>query len=127
MPLAYWFRNTAIDGLVAIPTSIQEVGNKVIVSCRFHSTPDAQLVRQKCKERIDSGHTIGLSVGFSHNPQDYIQFKSGKELLSYAKKNNYNMSLFDTDTLSTCGKCQGVIKVHKLYDVSVNGGNSQKK
>jgi len=92
---------------IAMPTMAKEQGSILYSEAEFHSTEEAQKVRQVCMERIDKGLSVGLSVGFMPDYEEGIKFfENGKDLLTHAEKVcQCDMSLFDVDG----------IKKHKSY------------
>src|SRR6185369_16031625 len=50
---------------VGFPLSAKEDSHGFYVVSQFHSTPDAQMVRTKAKERMDAGKQVGFSFGYA--------------------------------------------------------------
>lgn len=108
------------EQMVAMPLLAEERGAKLYTEAEFHSTPDAQIVRTKCIERMARGLAVGLSVGFVMLANSFKYFTSGKALLDYAKKQNCDMSLFDEESiLAWKTTCRGILQVDELYEYSV--------
>lgn len=49
---------------VATPAEAREDGYGLWTRCDFHGTEEAQTARRVCKERIERGKSVGLSIGF---------------------------------------------------------------
>lgn len=56
--------------MIGFPTSAKEDAQGLYVTSQYHSTPDAQLVRQKAKERMDAGLGVYMSIGYEVMPKD---------------------------------------------------------
>lgn len=54
----------SVDGVIGYPVAAKEDDYGFYVESRFHSTPDAQMVRTKAQERMDAGKQVGLSIGY---------------------------------------------------------------
>lgn len=68
----------SISGAIGYPMKAVEDDKGFYIETKFHSTPDAQLVRTKAQERIADGKQVGLSIGFQASeppltvyPKDY--------------------------------------------------------
>lgn len=106
--------------LVGYPTMAEERGNKLYSEFTFHSDPNSQAARVKCQERIAAGKDVGLSIGFSMLPSQYLYFGNGRELLDFAKKRGYDLNLFDTTTLKAWNDpCQAILGVDELFEYSL--------
>ncbi len=108
------------SSIVAMPTLAEERGNKLYSECVFHSDQKSQDALTICKERLAAKKSAGLSIGFSMLGSGYINFDNGKALLAYAKKNGYDMSLFDVKGISACTEpCTGIIEIEELWEYSL--------
>jgi hypothetical protein len=106
---------------IIMPTSTEEKGNQLLVAGKFHSTPSAQETKTVCKERIENGLEVGLSVGFIPDWQKGIHyFENGAKLLKFAEENGYDMKLFDVAQIKACKTyCRGITAVKKLAEWSI--------
>jgi HK97 family phage prohead protease len=66
---------------VGFPVEAKEDDHGFWVKSQFHSTDDAQDIRQKAKERKDAGKKVGFSFGYSVKDKAYIEAKDYKEQL----------------------------------------------
>ena len=106
--------------VLAMPTLAEERGNQLYTEAEFHSTQDAQDARTKCQERMAKGLSVGLSIGFDMLGDGWKSFKSGPDLLAYAKAQGYDLSLFDVEGIQAhTGRCQGLLKCNTLYEYSL--------
>jgi hypothetical protein len=106
--------------LVAMPTIAEERGNKLYSECVFHSDQASQDALTKCKERLNRRLQVGQSIGFTIGAGQYVNFPNGKALLEYARKNKYDMSLFDAAGISGFGEpCSGMIEIEELWEYSL--------
>lgn len=69
------------DKTVGYPLEAKEDDHGLHVKSEFHTTPDAQAVRQKAIERKKAGKRIGFSFGYSISDKFYIEAKDFKEQL----------------------------------------------
>jgi hypothetical protein len=107
------------EGMKAMPKVAEERGSKLYTEAIFHSTPDAQDIRTKCMERIANNLSVGLSIGFGIMPDSTKTFRSGVELLAYARSKGYDMSLFDVEGIQAHkGYCRAIIKIDELFEYS---------
>src|ERR1051326_9380355 len=67
---------------VGFPVNAYEDDHGFFVKSQFHSTPDAQDIRTKARERMDAGKTVGFSFGFLVKEKSYIEAKDYKDQLS---------------------------------------------
>ena len=67
--------NWSFADAVGFPVEAREDSTGFWVKSQFHSTPDAQNVRQKAKERMQAGKTVGFSIGYAVKDYDYIEAK----------------------------------------------------
>lgn len=105
---------------IAWPVSAEEQGNALVTEAEFHSTIDAQAARTVCKERLDNGKTVGLSVGFQSDPNGCHYFENGKNLLTFAGDNGYDLKMFDTKGITAWDSwCRGITKIAELFEYSV--------
>jgi len=58
---------------IGFPLSAYETDRGLFVKSQFHSTPDAQNIRVKAKERLKAGKTVGFSFGYSVKDSDIIR------------------------------------------------------
>lgn len=106
--------------MVAMPLVAEMRGNVLHTEAEFHSTPDAQIIRTKCAERIANNLAVGLSIGFMMEASDYIKFSNGAALLKYAESKGYDLSRFDVAGITACkSPCQAILKISKLVEYSV--------
>jgi HK97 family phage prohead protease len=74
------------DKAVGFPVEAHEDDHGWFVRSQFHSTPDAQAIRTKAKERMDAGKTVGFSFGYAPTEYSYIDAKDYEaELPKYVK------------------------------------------
>jgi HK97 family phage prohead protease len=74
------------DKAVGFPIEAHEDEHGWFVKSQFHSTPDAQNIRTKAKERMQAGKTVGFSFGYSIEDFAHIESKDiEKELGQYIK------------------------------------------
>lgn len=66
---------------VGFPIEAKEDDHGFFVKSQFHSTPDAQDIRKKAKERKEAGKKVGFSFGYSVSDKSYIEAKDYKEQL----------------------------------------------
>lgn len=70
------------DKAVGFPVDAKEDDHGFFVKSQFHSTPDAQIVRTKAKERMEAGKTVGFSFGYGVTEKKFIESKDYKEQLA---------------------------------------------
>ncbi len=71
---------------VGFPVDSYEDDHGWFVKSQFHSTPDAQAIRTKAKERMDAGKQVSFSFGYAPKKYVYIEAKDyEKELPNYIK------------------------------------------
>lgn len=70
------------DKAVGFPIEAHEDEHGWFVKSQFHSTPDAQLVRTKARERMEAGKTVGFSFGYAPTEYEYIEAKDYKDRLA---------------------------------------------
>ncbi len=71
---------------VGFPVEAKEDEHGWWVKSQFHSTPDAQNIRTKAKERMDAGKQVGFSFGYAPVEYSYIDAKDYEaELPKYVK------------------------------------------
>lgn len=74
------------DGVVGYPIEAHEDEDGLFIRSKFHSTPDAQDIRTKVKERVEDGLDVGLSIGYRGGTPIFIYPKDyEKELPKYLK------------------------------------------
>ena len=106
--------------IVGMPTVAEERGKDLYSEFTFHSDQASQDAKTKCKERLAAGLEVGLSIGFSMMPGQFIYFANGNELLAYAKKNGYDLTLFDVKGIKACtSQCTGIIEIEELWEYSL--------
>lgn len=107
---------------IAMPLDAKEKGTELWTRAEFHSTADAQAVRQKCMERIQKGLSIGLSIGFSVDYSDDDSrkwFQSGDDLWKHIEE-SADPSFFDKKSIRAWkGSCRAIKQVAELYEYSV--------
>lgn len=82
------------DKTVGYPLEAREDDHGLFVKSEFHTTPDAQDVRQKALERKKAGKRVGFSFGYSINDKSYIEAKDYKEQLPlYVKPERLQVNL----------------------------------
>ncbi len=108
------------SALVGFPTLAEERGNTLYSEFTFHSDGQSQDARAKCAERMAAGLAVGLSIGFTMMPGQYIYFGNGKELLAYAKSKGYDLSLFDVKGIAACqSQCVAIVEIEELWEYSL--------
>jgi len=74
------------NGAVGYPMDAREDDEGLWVVNKFHSTPDAQNVRIKARERMADGKEVGLSIGYRPSNVSYVYPKDyEKELPKYLR------------------------------------------
>lgn len=68
-------------GLIGYPIEAKEDERGLFSRMAFHSTPDAQMVRTKAKERMAAGKEVALSIGFEATDFEHIEAKDYAEKL----------------------------------------------
>jgi len=82
------------DKTVGYPLEAKEDDHGLYVKSEFHTTPDAQGVRQKAIERKKAGKRVGFSFGYSIKDKSYIEAKDYKEQLPlYVKPERLQVNL----------------------------------
>lgn len=103
--------------VVAMPKVCEERGRDLYTEAIFHSTSFAEDVRTICKERIENGLEVGLSIGFTIGECEY--FSNGSEFMVWAKGRNYQMSMID-DSISSCKEeVRAIHSVNELFEYSI--------
>lgn len=85
----------SFDQAIGFPVVARETDRGLFVKSQFHSTPDAQLIRTKAKERMKAGKTVGFSFGYSVRDSDVIRaHEYERELPRYVSPDRlpYNMA-----------------------------------
>lgn len=76
----------AFKEVVGFPIESYEDDHGWFVKSQFHSTPDAQAIRTKAKERMDAGKQVGFSFGYAPTEFSHVEAKDyEKELPKYVK------------------------------------------
>jgi len=71
---------------VGFPVDSYEDNHGWFVKSQFHSTPDAQAIRTKAKERMEAGKQVSFSFGYAPKKYVFIEAKDyEKELPNYIK------------------------------------------
>lgn len=108
---------------IAMPTKAVEVGNQLYTEAEWHTHQAAQDARSVCMERLGKGLSMGLSVGFMPDYETAVKhFPNGKSLISYAKANGADITLFDVAGINAfAGMCRGLLPggCLKLWEYSV--------
>lgn len=105
---------------IAMPTLAEERGRVLYTEARFHATQAAQDARTVCRERLDAGLSVGLSVGFFCGKDSGQWFEDGEKLLSFASANGYDLSLFDQAGIAAFDDwVRAIVRVDRLVEYSV--------
>lgn len=109
---------------VAFPTEAFEGqgpgGYGLHATAKFHSTQKGQDARTVCRERLDAGMSVGLSVGMILDRDGYQWLESGAKLLEYAAANGYDMALFDTAGIAAWDRpMRALTKCRELFEFSI--------
>jgi HK97 family phage prohead protease len=79
---------------VGFPIEAYEDDHGWFVKSQFHSTPDAQAIRTKAKERLEAGKQVGFSFGYAPKKYTFIEAKDyEKELPQYIKPDQLQAEL----------------------------------
>lgn len=79
---------------VGFPVEAKEDDYGFFVVSQFHSTPDAQDIRTKARERKEAGKTVGFSFGYMVKEKEVIESKDFKDLLpKYIKPERLSANL----------------------------------
>src|SRR5579862_8463417 len=103
---------------IAMPDSAEERGDGLWVSWTFHSTRAAQAARSVVRERLERGLQVGLSIGFRAEAGDCVGFRSGAELLVYARRQGIT-GLDEAGIADWRAPCRLVLRVAELFEVSI--------
>lgn len=104
---------------IAFPTLIEERGSALYSEAVYHSTESGQNAATVAMERLAAGLTVGLSIGFFLDYEDYLWFESGQKLLDYATNNGYDLKLFDKKALKALDSWViGIVRVARLVEYS---------
>lgn len=69
------------EGVIGYPVEAREDETGLYSETKFHSTPDAQMVRTKVKERIEAGKGVYLSIGFYTGRQLWVSAEDFDDVL----------------------------------------------
>ena len=103
---------------IAMPDAAEERGGGLWVSGTFHSSRAAQAARAVVKERLERGLQVGLSIGFRADPADCVGFRSGADLLVYARRQGLT-GLDEAGIADWRAPCRLVLRVAELFEVSI--------
>jgi HK97 family phage prohead protease len=103
---------------IAMPEAAEERQGGLWISGTFHSTKAAQAARQVITERLERGLQVGLSIGFRADPTDCLGFRSGADLLTYARRQGLT-GLDEPGIANWRAPCRLVLKVAELFEVSI--------
>lgn len=82
------------DKAIGFPVDAKETDEGFFVKSQFHSTPDAQNVRIKARERMEAGKQVGFSFGYKVTTQSVIESKDFKDQLPlYIKPERLQVNL----------------------------------
>jgi len=82
------------SNVVGFPLEAKEDQHGFYVVSQFHSTPDAQNVRIKARERMDAGKKVGFSFGYVADNFGFIEAKDyEQELPKYVKSADLSYNL----------------------------------
>lgn len=106
---------------MAMPEDIWLEGNILYGSAKFHSTPDAQNLRQKITERIENGHSVGQSITHEFLMANRIWFDSGKEMATFIKDNpKYDVAEFNMKQIEEyCGMCRAILSSENILEWAI--------
>lgn len=79
------------DAAIGYPMSASQDDKGLLVTGRFHSTPEAQVVRTVAKERFDAGKTVKASIGYLVNDAAFEQ-RAGRTVRSLKSINIHEAS-----------------------------------
>jgi HK97 family phage prohead protease len=86
---------------VGFPVEAREDAIGFFVRSQFHSTPDAQAVRTKARERMDAGKRVGFSFGYSADEYEVIQAGDYKtKLTQYLRPDRLNVDMLKATRFS---------------------------
>lgn len=103
---------------IAMPDTAYEDSDGLWISATFHSTKAAQNARAVIEERLAHGLQVGLSIGFRANAADCVGFRSGAELLAYARSEHIG-GLDEPGIAGWRSPCRLVLRVAELFEVSI--------
>lgn len=82
------------DKAVGFPVEAREDDHGFWVKSQFHSTPDAQNIRTKAKERLKAGKKVGFSFGYKVTDSATVEAKDFKDQLAlYVKPERLEANL----------------------------------
>ena len=94
--------------------------NELNIAWTWYSTGDAQEMRTKCKERIERGKVVGLSIGAIPDWAECQDFDSGEKLWNYAETvMKDDMSLYDPASRKHKGFCWVSGAVRRLVETGI--------
>ena len=103
---------------IAMPDSAEERGTGLWVTGTFHTTEASQAARAVIHERLERGLQVGLSIGFRADPADCVGFRSGADMLAYARREGLH-GLDEPGIADWRAPCRLVLKVAELFEVSI--------
>jgi len=103
---------------VAMPEAAEERPDGLWVRGAFHSTRAAEAAKAVVAERLERGLQVGLSIGFRVDPADCFAFRSGAELLTYARRRGM-AGLDEAGIEAWRDRCRLVLRVAELFEVSI--------
>lgn len=109
------FLNHDWANYIAMPKAMTQQGREVWAEATFHSTPDVEILKQKCKERLSNGFPVGLSITLSIAPKGWSYFDSGNDLLSHLESLGRDLSNYDKDEINDY-KC-GLVFYHTASEI----------
>lgn len=110
----------SMNDVIAMPLTLAEQGQLLTSEAEFHSTPDAQVIRTKVKERLDHKLSVGASIGFYIAKDGRAWFDNGAALLKFAEESGADLSLFDSKGIKAWDEwCRAITLVEELYEYSI--------
>lgn len=104
---------------IAMPLKAKDGKDGLEIECQFHSDEVAQRARTILSERIGSGKTVALSVGFIPDRDSCAWFESGKAMWKHCEENGLTDGLDKAGIMAWKNWCRLISGVKELIETSI--------
>lgn len=105
---------------IGMPISCKVDGDQIVSEAEFYEgVQEAQEIRSIVKQRLDSGKSVSVSIGFMPSYDDCHWFQSGADMLTFAKGAYGDLTGWDTAAIKKLGSCRLIGKILELFEWSI--------
>lgn len=104
---------------IGMPMDAKVMGDEIVSTAQFHSTPKGQEARTIAMERMEAGKSVSVSVGFMPDYDQVSYYENGATMMKACEEMGMDVSTFDPKIKAYKYGCRLIRSVSELFEWSI--------